>query len=195
MRIEEFLRQYCMNPEVIQFIEWPEQIHNVKVSVKKGSDSLLYESAGNEVETWPEVQSVIEQYVLDKDPFILSTKLDKVLCSYLHGISGFCPFFAEYFTLHMDLENIRNFFRARQFEKSREIFDQVYLPHGTLTYELFAPSLETEIDHVSRVFFTTPYYHLIERGALYLEQHHSFLHLERLIEENIAKKLKENSKV
>jgi vacuolar-type H+-ATPase subunit C/Vma6 len=180
---KEFLRQYCITPEIMQFIEWPEQMHNLKVNVKHGEDGLLYETIGNDVETWPEVQETIEQYTLNKDPFRLSTELDRVLCSYLHSSASFCPFFAEYFALYMDLENIRNFFRARQFENKSDILKQIYLPFGNLDYKIFATNIDMEIEHLSSVFYTTPFQHLVDRGAVYLEQRHSFLRLERLIEE------------
>lgn len=188
MNLEErhaknFLRQYCMTPEVLKFIEWPEQAHNIKVGVKQGDDSMLYDTVENDVESWPEVQEVVERYALNKDPFMLSIELDKVLCSYLNDLATFCPFFAYFFDLYMDLENIRSFFRTRQFENSRDIFKQVYLPFGTLPYEVFIANIEMEIEHLSRVFFVTPYQHLIDRGAVYLEQHRSFLRMERLIEE------------
>jgi vacuolar-type H+-ATPase subunit C/Vma6 len=181
--IRDFLHQYCITPEVVQFIEWPEQIHNIKVKAKQGTDSMLYDTVGSDVEAWPEVQEAIESYALSKDPFLLSTELDRVLCSYLDTIVAFCPFFAGYFGLYIDLENIRSFFRARQFENSRDIFKQVYLPYGTLRHDIFMANIDTEIDHLSKVFFITPYQYLIDRGGVYLEQHHSFLRMERLIEE------------
>ncbi|MBN2620390.1 V-type ATPase subunit [candidate division WOR-3 bacterium] len=182
-RTKDFLHQHCMTPEIVQFVEWPEQIHNIKVKIKQGIDSMLYNTVGNDVEAWPEVQEVIENYALSKDPFLVSIELDRVLCSHLHSLVGFFPFFAGFFDLHMDLENIRSFFRARQFDNSRDVFKQVYLPFGTLQYETFITNINTEIDHLCKVLFVTPYQHLIDRGGVYLEQHHSFLRMERLIEE------------
>lgn len=181
--LKNFVAQYCMTPQIIHMIDWPEQMHNVKIKTKQGSEELLYDTIGDDVESWPEVHAMLSAYALEKNPFVLSTELDKILCARIHDESLFCPFFFEFFKLLMDLENIRSFFRARQFENSRDIFEQVYLPYGKLKSELFRTNIHMELEHVSKVFFTTPYVHLIDRGAVYLEQHHSFLRLERLIEE------------
>jgi len=181
--IKDFVKQYCMTPEVMHIIDWPEQMHNIKVRIKQGDNELLYDAVGAEVEAWPGVHQVLELYALNKDPFILSTELDRILCMHIYDESSFCPFFAGFFELNIDLENIRSFFRARQFENSRDIFDQVYLPFGKLRHELFTTNIQMELEHLSKAFFVTPYLHLIDRGAVYLEQRHSFIRLERLIEE------------
>jgi len=182
-QIKDFVKQYCMTPQILRMIDWPEQIHNVKVKIKDGSEGLFYTVVDNEVETWPEVQAALEHYTLNKDPFMLSTELDQIVWKYIIEEATFCPFFTSYYEMNTDLENIRSFFRARQFENSRDIFTRVFLPYGKLGYDLFATNMKMELEHVSKVFFITPYLHLIDRGAVYLEQHQSFLRLERLIEE------------
>jgi vacuolar-type H+-ATPase subunit C/Vma6 len=182
-QVKDFVTQYCMTPQIMHMIDWPEQMHNVKVNIKGGNERLFYAVVDNEVENWPDVQAVLSRYALNKDPFIVSTELDKVLWEHILAEAAFCPFFADYYAMVTDLENIRYFFRARQFENSRDIFAQVFLSHGKLQYDLFANTITMELEHLSKAFFTTPYLHLIDKGAVYLEQHDSFLRLERLIEE------------
>jgi len=181
--ISTFVRRYCETPEVLYMIDWPEQMHNLKVKLKEGGEHLYYPQAESDVETWPEVADAIAAFAIDKDPFLLSTNLDTILCKYLYEVSQFGLFFSAYYQLHFDLENIRSFFRARQFEKSRDIFEQVFIEYGTLSKVIFTENLSNRYDVLAKSFFTTPYAHIIDRGGAYLEDHHSFLRLERLCEE------------
>jgi vacuolar-type H+-ATPase subunit C/Vma6 len=86
-----------------------------------------------------------------------------------------------------DLENIRSFFRARLFENKKEIFNQVYIPYGTIKQSLFLDNLETEQEFLARNFSNTAYPSIIDKGSRYLAERHSFLRLERLCEEERLK--------
>ncbi|HEC78157.1 MAG TPA: hypothetical protein ENI34_03320 [candidate division WOR-3 bacterium] len=181
--LRKFFEKYCQTPEVRKFVELPEQIHNLKVKLKQGGEELLYPDVGTEVETLPEVVEEIERFTIEKDPFKLSTNLDKIVCKYIYEAAEFSPFFKNYFELYFDLENIRSFLRARQFENAREIFNQVFIPYGSFDKKIFIDNMNLEIDHLGKIFFTTPYASIIEKGSLYLEENHSFLRLERMCEE------------
>lgn len=183
IEIGKFLRQYCETPEVLDIVNWPEQIHNLKVKLKEGSEELFYPQPEAEVETWPEVADAIGEFAISKDPFVLSTSLDKILCKYSYETSQFGFFFSTYYQLYFDLENIRSFFRVRQFEKSRDIFEKVFIEYGTLNRALFTDNLSSPYDTLAKSFFTTPYALIMDRGGAYLEEHHSFLRLERLCDE------------
>lgn len=181
--VRVFFNKYCLHDEVRRMIDWPEQLHNLKVRIKNGGEELFYENTDNDVESWSEINALLERYSQDKNPFMLSTDLDKTLCRYLFENARLAPFFADYFRMNFDLENIRSFFRARNFESSRDIFEQVFIPHGSIEYRMFVENLESPLDVLGKTFFTTPYLSLIERGGLYIDQNHSFLRLERLCEE------------
>ncbi len=181
--IRGFAGTYCMTPQVTNMLEWPDQVHDLKVKLKHGSDELLYGSAQSEVEAWPEVIDEAGRYAVDKDPFVLSTALDKILCKYLASASEFSPFFRTYYRLYFDLENIRSFFRARQFDDSRELFMQVFIPYGNLGRAVFLDNITAGYEHLGKIFFSTPYMSVVERGCVYLEEKRSFLRLERLTEE------------
>lgn len=183
--LNEFFRRYCQTEEVVKFIIWPKQIHNIKVGLKQGSNDLLYPQEISEVENWPEVIEEIERFTVEKDPFRLSTNLDKILCKYLYETAQFTQFFEKYFQLFFDLENIRSFFRARQFENAHDIFTQVFIPYGSLVKELFINNINVGYEHLGKSFFTTKYIILIEKGCVYLEENQSFLRLEKLCEEMI----------
>jgi vacuolar-type H+-ATPase subunit C/Vma6 len=183
IEIKKFFKRYCITPEVLSFIDWPEQIHNLKVKLKQGSEDLMYLQQESKVETWHEVIEEIERFAVDKDPFILSTNLDKILCKYLYETAKFALFFDEYLQLYFDLENIRSFFRARQFENSQEIFNQVYISLGSFDKRFFIDNLNVDYEHLGKNFFTTPFVSIIEKGSAYIKEYHSFLKLERLCEE------------
>ena len=182
-KVGVFLRKYCQHEDIIKFIDWPQQIHNMKVKLKQGGDGLLYDQPVNEVEEWPEIVEETERFTISKDPFILSTNLDKILCKYLSLTAKTMPFFNDYFQLYFDLENIRSFFRARQFENTRELFNQVFIDYGSLSRSMFLNNITDSYDTLAKHFFTTPYVSLLERGGTYIEQKNSFLRLERMCEE------------
>jgi vacuolar-type H+-ATPase subunit C/Vma6 len=181
--LKKFFKAHCETPEVEKFIDWPEQIHNLKVKLKGGAEELMYLPETSEIESWPEVINEVEQFALHKNPFVVSTNLDKISCRYIYETARFAPFFESYYILYFDLENIRSFFRARQFENSKEIFTQVFIEYGSLRSNIFIENLKTPYDALSRIFFTTPYSMIMEKGGLYIRRNRSFLTLERLCEE------------
>jgi V/A-type H+-transporting ATPase subunit C len=181
--LKQFFVQFCQSPDVRNFIDWPEQVHNLKVKLKQGAEELLYPQETTEIETWPEVLDEVARFTIEKNPFVFSTNLDRILCKYLSETAQFVQFFSRYYECYFDLENIRSFFRSRQFEKSREIFIQVFLPYGSLDEKIFIDNLTTQHDLLAKNFYTTPYINIIDRGSAYIEEHQSFLRLERLCEE------------
>lgn len=182
--VRNFFELYCLTDEVRNFLDWPEQVHNLKVRLKGGTDDLLYDQETEIVENWPEVVEEVSRFAVDKDPFVLSTNLDKILCKYLYQASAFIAFFRGYFQHSFELENIRSFFRARQFENRRAILNQVYIPIGRLELRFLVENLEVAQDNLGRNFFNTPYASIVEKGGAYFEENDSFLRLERLYEEH-----------
>jgi len=183
-RIRNFFEAYCLTNEVRCFVEWPEQIHNLKVKLKGGPDELLYSGVGDTVESWPDVIDEVARFAVGKDPFVLSTNLDKILCRHLYETADFVPFFSDYFKTYFELENIRGFFRARQFEDKRAILKQVHIPIGRLGLKFLIDNLEVAQENLGRSFFNTPYMAIVDKGGAYFEERNSFLRLERLCEEH-----------
>ena len=182
--LRDFFDRFCLTEEVRYFLDWPEQLHNLKVELKDGGEDLLYAQTADAVVSWPEVLDEVARFAVDKDPFVLSTNLDKILCKYLYQAADFTPFFKAYFQTHFELENIRNFFRARQFENKRVILKQTYIPVGRLELKFLIENVDVAQEHLGRNFFTTAYANIVERGGMYLEEYDSFLRFERLYEEH-----------
>lgn len=181
--MRDFFNTHCVTDEVSYFLDWPEQLHNLKVKIKGGGNELLYPGAADTVESWPEVMDEAARFAIEKDPFVFSTNLDKILCKYLYEAAKFVPFFENYFRMTFELENIRNFFRARQFDDQRAILSQVYIPIGRIELKFLIDNLDVAQDNLGRNFFNTPYMSIVEKGGLYFENNNSFLRLERIYDE------------
>ncbi len=181
--VRGFFDRSCITPEVRYLIEWPEQIHDLKVRLKQGGEELLYGQSSEAVESWPEVIDAVAAYALEKDPFVLSTALDRALCLHLYEVALFGDFFKGYYELYFDLENIRSFFRVKQFDDKRDILKRVHIPVGRLSLGLMTDCLNLAHDQLVRSFFNTPYAAIVDRGGAYYEKSNSFLRLERLCEE------------
>uniref|UniRef100_A0A7V1EI68 V-type ATP synthase subunit C n=1 Tax=candidate division WOR-3 bacterium TaxID=2052148 RepID=A0A7V1EI68_UNCW3 len=179
----EFFTKYCLHNEVKEIVFLPEAIHNLKVKLKNGDTRLLYDVDISGLESSTEIIEIISAYLKHKNIFILSTELDKFLCKKIKELSNISQFFSKYFKIYFDLENIRSFFRARQFENSVEIFRQVYIAYSSIPEKIFLENLNKDISTMIRVFSNTIYSNIVEQGGNYLETQGSFLKLERLCDE------------
>lgn len=178
-----FFDKYCLHYEIKEMVSLPAAIHNLKVKLKNGENRLLYDLDISALESSTEIIAIISEYLKHKNSFILSTELDKFLCKKLWEFSKVSQFFVEYFKIYFDLENIRSFFRARQFENSIEIFKQVYIEYGGIPEKIFLENLNKDLGTIIRVFRNTIYGNIVEQGGNYLETQGSFLRLERLCDE------------
>jgi len=186
-----FFNKYCLHIEARRCLEWPEAIHNLKVNLKNGPKELLYPCSMDEIESWEDLKMVIGDYMKHKDNFLLGTSLDRVLCSKLRENAKFSEFFLKFYELYFDLENIRSFFRVRQFENPEQIFEQVFIEYGTIPKEKFLEVLHKDNEAVVRSFRSTPYEILIEQAIESFKDGVSFLTLEKLIEEKRLNFLKQ----
>lgn len=178
-----FFNRHCLDADVRRSVAWAEQVHNLKVRLKGGGDSLRYESVSTEVESWPEIAAAADRYATDRDPFVFSTSLDRILCRHLPRLFEPFAFLRAFLTLSYDLENIRNFFRARQFAASADILTHVYVEPSAIDKNMLVENLAAATADLGRVFARSGYASIVEPGGRYLETNRSFLRLERMIEE------------
>ncbi|MEO0185136.1 MAG: V-type ATPase subunit [candidate division WOR-3 bacterium] len=179
----KFFDKYCFHPEIRQMVVLPEAIHNLKVKLKNGDERLFYGVDMGVLESENEVTAIISDFLKHKNSFMLSTELDRFLCRKIREFSKVSSFFSDYYRLFFDLENIRSFFRARQFDNPTEIFKQVYIAYGSIPEKMFIDNLNKEFSSITREFRNTIYGNLIEQGGSYLENQGSFLRIERLCDE------------
>ncbi len=97
------------------------------------------------------------------------------------------PFLVELFRMQIDLTNIRTMMR----QKIRGIDErQAFLPGGYLEKSRLVQCLDIGFEALASQFFATPYHHLIESGAIYLQKENSFLKLEACCDEHLLGYLK-----
>ncbi len=94
-----FFNEYCLHIEARRCLDWPDAIHNLKVKLKHGPEDLLYPVPTNEVESWEEVREILEEHIREKNNFLLSTRLDQILCQKLYENAGFSAFFKRFYEL------------------------------------------------------------------------------------------------
>lgn len=139
------------------------------------------------------------KYCIDtiiKELFLESTIIKNGrLARYLENLNN--EFLNEYFSVTVDLENLRSFIRTKHLlEKAkpemsalRKLFLKTYLKNGKITEQTFTELLVEPWDVIIRWSENTPYRKCLAEGIDYLLTKKSFLRLERLIEEEKQKVL------
>jgi len=92
-------------------------------------------------------------------------------------------FLCGLFRMQIDLTNIRTMFRLK-FAESESA--GVFFDGGYIEKELLKHCLDTGYEALGTLFFSTPYYEIVEHGANYLVSNKSFLKLEQLCEGHLA---------
>lgn len=96
-------------------------------------------------------------------------------------------FLIELFRMQIDLTNIRTMMR----QKLRGIDERdAFLPGGYIEKSRLVQCLDIGFEALAAHFFATPYYHLIESGAMYIQKENSFLKLEAACDEHLLGYLK-----
>jgi vacuolar-type H+-ATPase subunit C/Vma6 len=133
------------------------------------------------------------KYCLDqsvKQLLLNSTAVkDKAMPDYLENLSN--EFLTLYFTVVIDLENIRSFIRIKNLavkEKQdiatqKKMFSNIFLSNGTIKESALSDLFVETWEELIHWCASTPYQSCIEEGVVYLINRQSFLRLERLIQE------------
>ncbi|HAL44990.1 MAG: hypothetical protein A2Y12_10085 [Planctomycetes bacterium GWF2_42_9] len=96
-------------------------------------------------------------------------------------------FLIELFRMQIDLTNIRTMMR----QKLRNIDERdAYLAGGYIEISRLVQCMDVGYEALAAHFYATPYYHLVESGAAYLQKNNSFLKLEAGCDEHLLGYLK-----
>ncbi|MCX8015081.1 MAG: V-type ATPase subunit, partial [candidate division WOR-3 bacterium] len=106
-------------------------------------------------------------------------------------------FLKTFFTISIDLENIRSWLRIKHLaelqkqdtNEQKKFFIRHFLPNGTLKLSSFSELFSYNYDDFIRWLANTSYKSCVEAGIDYLLANNSFIRLERLIEEEKQKVL------
>jgi len=74
------------------------------------------------------------------------------------------PILAKFFSSSIDLYNVETFIRIRITDRSREQFDQFFIPGGSLSVSFFREAWETRIREISRHFEKTAFHTLVVKS-------------------------------
>lgn len=99
-----------------------------------------------------------------------------------------CEFCLSLMRIRVDLTNIRTMLRLKL--AGREEETGYFLPDGFVSIDRLRQALETGLEAIAPLFFTTPYYELLESSIPYLKSQQSFLKLEKECEDYIKGFLK-----
>lgn len=101
-------------------------------------------------------------------------------------------FLLELFRMQIDLTNIRTMLRLKFTESEQR---NVFLKGGYVEEQRFKHALDIGYEAIAPLFFTTPYYDVLERGVAYFVANNSFLKLEQHSEEHLNGFLKTTSQI
>jgi V/A-type H+-transporting ATPase subunit C len=90
--------------------------------------------------------------------------------------------------IRIDLTNIRTMLRLKMAERQEET--GYFLPDGFVSTDRFRQGLEVGLEAIAPLFYSTPYYELLDLSIPYLKSEQSFLKLEKECEDYIKGFLK-----
>ncbi len=90
------------------------------------------------------------------------------------------PFLREYFRMHLDLINVKNFLRVKELRLGKSFFKEAFLEGGSLGESLFLKSYGESINNFASALSPTLYGVLVSAGIKYRQENRSWSELERL---------------
>ena len=206
-KILDLFEELCLDERIVKLFRLKYDVHNVKVLLKcyisKQDFTHLFSAFGNfdaeklktllEEERYdrfpPEFQStvtkIIEDYYHRSDPRIVDLVMDaEMFTLYLKRSKEIdIEFLYRLFQTIIDLTNLRTFFRVKWLKEEKEILRSGLLYGGTSSPDYLIDLIDEPWEILSRKFFATPYFELVEHGSAYLHSEDSFVRLEKLCDD------------
>ena len=124
------------------------------------------------------VEAAVLGYYENKDIRRIDYEIDRVEAAW--RVRRACqlrkPFCIGLSRIQIDLNNLRTMFRLKMAERDDR---QFFLPDGYVETDRLVQGLDQGYDSLSALFFSTPYYEIVEEGVRYIKEQESFLKLER----------------
>lgn len=122
------------------------------------------------------IKKSLSVYTESQDPILVDAYVDQAYYDYL---GDFLPdvkskFISEYYTLEIDLKNIRTYLRAIALEKT-EIFSKLYLEGGSIDQEKYTGNFEEFLEELKN----TDFYTLTQKAIEEYVETKSFLEFEK----------------
>lgn len=122
-------------------------------------------------------------YEATKAPEVIDYTLDKAVMNYSLELAKISEFLFTYYQYQIDLENIRTMLRVRFFQIPVSVFNEAYIPQGTIKSNYFTEQFAGPLEMILERFALTQYRAVIVEGVNYLINNHSFTRFERLATE------------
>jgi V/A-type H+-transporting ATPase subunit C len=133
-------------------------------------------------------------YYRNKDIRQIDSAIDSAQAEYnlkqAHRLNSI--FLLALFRIQIDLTNIRTMLRLKFTESEQR---NVFLKGGFIELDRLERGAEIGYEALAPLFFATPYYHLVEAGAAYLNSEKSFLRVEQQCEEHLTGFLKSTAQI
>jgi V/A-type H+-transporting ATPase subunit C len=133
-------------------------------------------------------------YYKNKDIRRIDSAIDSAQSEYnlkqAHRISSI--FLLALFRTQIDLTNIRTMLRLKFTESEQR---NVFFKGGFIELDRLERGAELGYEALAPLFFATPYYHLVEAGAAYLNSEKSFLRIDQQCQEHLTGFLKSTAQI
>jgi V/A-type H+-transporting ATPase subunit C len=211
METRKFVEQLIDNEEINKILNVKTDFSNLRLAIRRlvtekplGKDYLSQGNVGPEqfelafgeedYSNLPDflqndVEAAVLAYYKNKNVRDIDLEIDRAEAEFLTKNAGQAQniFLLELFRMQIDLTNIRTMMR----QKIRNIDErEAYLPGGYIEKSRLIQCMDIGLEALANHFFATPYFHLIESGAMYLQKHNSFLKLEAACDEHLLGYLK-----
>lgn len=207
-RTLELLLKICPQPEFIQMMALPFDVHNLKVLFKAkfldmetelllplgtlAPEKVKFMVSEEDFRDFPPLrdaaEEVVEQFAVKQDPQLIDLILEKALFETLlhQAREAGSSFLVGLFRRQVDLNNIKVFIRVKRMEKGRDFLRQVLLPGGLLSVDRFIGLLDEPLESLPLQLEMTDYAELIHEGVQQWQDKGSAVRLEKLSDDYIT---------
>jgi len=215
--IYELISELTHDPELTDLFILRNDFHNIKVAFKKKCGATAEEEyylapsivnrqelvEGVETGSFARLppllagalQKIERIFSSEKNMQLIETTFDEIYLSHCLQVSrqAKCEFLEKFFSIQIDLTNIRTFLRLKEMAKGRDYLEKCLISGGILEKEHFLKSFEGSLGNFVDSLRFKDYYEIVKRGVENWNKSGSFSLLEKLFDDyllNFVKKAK-----
>jgi len=215
---KKLIRQLLINEKIIEFLQARSDFANMRLAIRRlvlekplGSPAEYCDQGNIPVDQFELVfeqedyttlptylQEAVEAGVLgyykNKNVRDIDIAIDKVEAEFQleNAAQAGSVFLVELMRMYIDINNIRTMMRL----KFTEMQDRdVFMPGGYIDPARLNQMIDIGYDGIAQAFAATPYYHILEAGAGYMQSNNSFLKLEAAAERHFLGYLKSANQI
>lgn len=165
----------------------------VQFILKKQHHTSLRINPEAEIKLRESIFATYKSFEKSKDPMVIDTYLDKVLLEFIYGIAqkSRSQFLVQYLEKFVDLYNIKLFFRTKAADKDFSKFEIAFSDLGTISFAKYQNAYKQSLADFLEVLKGTPYLKIAETALTHFQEEHSFIMLEKEIENYLTDHIKE----